>query len=167
MMGSGKSTVGRALAQAAGLAFVDCDRELESRCGVTIATMFEVEGEPAFRAREAALVDELTRRPGIVLATGGGAVLRADSREALRSRGLVVYLKASVDELARRTARDRGRPLLQTDDRRTRIAQLLAEREALYAATAHLVVPSNSGNPVRVVRAILESPLVQANFVRP
>ncbi len=110
MMGSGKSTIGRALARELDMRFVDCDRELEVRSGVSITTMFEVEGEQAFREREAALIEELTQRDGIVLATGGGAVLSEASRAALRGRGLVIYLRASVDELARRTARDRGHP---------------------------------------------------------
>jgi shikimate kinase len=162
MMGSGKSTIGRALARMLDMEFVDCDREIELRSGVTIATMFEVEGEPAFRDREALLIDELTQRDGIVLATGGGAVLREESRAVLHRRGLVIYLRASLDELARRTARDRGRPLLQTDDRRARIAQLLAQRESLYAATAHAVFHSSSGNPNRLIRQILDEPVVRA-----
>ena len=162
MMGSGKSTIGRALARELDMHFIDCDRELEARSGVSITTMFEVGGEPAFREREAALIEELTQRDGIVLATGGGAVLQESSRAALRSRGLVIYLRASVDELARRTARDRGRPLLQTDDRRARLAQLLEQREPLYSATAHAVFHSSSGNPNRLVRQIMVEPVVRA-----
>jgi len=162
MMGSGKSTIGRALARELGLKFVDCDRELELRSGVTITTMFEVEGELSFREREAALIDELTQRDRIVLATGGGAVLRESSRAALRGRGLVIYLRASVDELARRTARDRGRPLLQTEDRRARLTQLLEQREPLYSATAHAVFHSSSGNPNRLVRQIIDEPVVRS-----
>ena len=162
MMGSGKSTIGRALARELGLKFVDCDRELEARSGVSITTMFEVEGELSFREREAALIDELTQRDRIVLATGGGAVLRESSRAALRGRGLVIYLRASVDELARRTARDRARPLLQTEDRRARLTQLLEQREPLYSATAHAVFHSSSGNPNRLVRQIIDEPVVRA-----
>jgi len=156
MMGAGKSTVGRLLAQRCGLEFIDCDRELEARSGVAIATIFEVEGEQGFRRREAALIDELTQRPGVVLATGGGAVLAEENRQRLRGRGLVIYLRASVDEILRRTQRDRARPLLQTANRRGRIAQLLAEREPLYEEVAHVSVHSNSGNPNRLVARLLE-----------
>src|SRR5258708_15034138 len=103
MMGAGKSTVGRLLAASSGLEFVDCDRELEHRAGPSIANIFELEGEAGFRLREAQLLDELTRRPGVVLATGGGAVLTADNRALLRARGLAIYLQASDDEHARLT----------------------------------------------------------------
>lgn len=161
-MGAGKSTVGRLLARRCGFEFIDCDRELEARSGVSIATIFELEGEESFRRREAALIDELTQRPRTVLATGGGAILAEDNRRHLSRRGLVIYLRASVDEILRRTAKDRVRPLLQTDDRRGRIAQLLAEREALYAQVAHVTVQSGAGNPNRLVARLLEDPQVAA-----
>jgi shikimate kinase len=162
MMGAGKSTVGRLLARRCGFDFIDCDRELEARSGVTIATIFELEGEESFRRREAALIDELTQRPRTVLATGGGAILDEENRGHLRSRGLVIYLRASVDEILRRTNRDRARPLLQTTDRRGRIAQLLAEREALYTQIAHVTVQSGAGNPNRLVAKLLEDEQVAA-----
>ncbi len=162
MMGVGKTTIGRLLAQAAGLKFIDSDRELEARAGASIATIFEVEGEAAFRRREAALLDELTQRRGIVLATGGGAVLREDNRRVLRERGLVVYLQSTVDEIVRRTRRDTARPLLQTGDPRARIEQLLREREPLYRQTAHLSFPSGVANPRKLVRRILAHPHVSA-----
>jgi len=156
MMGAGKSTVGRLLARRCGFDFIDCDRVLEARSGVSIATIFELEGEESFRRREAALIDELTQRPRTVLATGGGAILSAENRRHLRDRGLVVYLRASVDEIQRRTQKDRARPLLQTSDRRARIAQLLAEREALYEEIADVTVQSSAGNPNRLVGKLLE-----------
>jgi shikimate kinase len=162
MMGAGKSTVGRQLARRGGLEFIDCDRELESRSGVSIATIFELEGEAGFRRREATLIDELTQRPRTVLATGGGAILEEDNRRHLRERGLVIYLRASVDEIQRRTQKDRARPLLQAPDRRARIAQLLAEREALYEETAHVIVQSNAGNPNRLVAKLLDDCQVAA-----
>ena len=162
MMGAGKSTVGRLLARRCGFDFIDCDRELEARSGVTVATIFELEGEESFRRREAALIDELSQRPRTVLATGGGAILAEENRRHLRERGLVIYLRASVDEILRRTQKDRARPLLQTTDRRGRIAQLLAEREALYTQIAHVTVQSGAGNPNRLVAKLLEDGQVAA-----
>jgi shikimate kinase len=129
---------------------------------VSVATIFELEGEESFRRREAVLIDELTQRPRTVLATGGGAVLAEENRKHLRERGLVIYLRASVDEILRRTQKDRARPLLQAPDRRGRIAKLLAEREALYAEVAHVTVQSGSGNPNRLVAKLLEEPQVAA-----
>jgi len=155
MMGAGKTTVGRLLAQALHYTFVDCDAELERRAGVRIATMFAVEGEAGFREREAQLLDELTAQSGVVLATGGGVVLRPDNRARLRSRGLVIFLDASVAEIARRTQHDIGRPLLQVADRQARIESLLQERGPLYRATAHLRFRSPARNPRRLANTIL------------
>lgn len=160
MMGAGKSTVGRLLATGCGFDFIDCDRELEKRAGAPITTMFELEGEDAFRQRESALLDELTSRRHVVLATGGGAVLSEQNRHQLRSRGLVIYLQASVEEIARRTRSDMTRPLLQVDDRPARIEQLLQERGPLYRQTAHLVFRSASANPRRLVARLLAHPQV-------
>lgn len=162
MMGVGKTTTGRLLADAAGLEFIDCDRELEVRAGVSITTIFEVEGEEGFRRREAALLDELTRQRGIVLATGGGAVLRDENRRVLRERGLVIYLHSTVDEIVRRTRRDAARPLLQTDDPRARIEQLARDREPLYRQTAHLSFQSGVTTPKKLVKRILSHPDVAA-----
>lgn len=156
MMGAGKTTVGRLLARELNYEFVDCDREIEARSGVSIATIFEVEGEEGFRRREAAMLDELTQRTGIVLATGGGAVLREENRARLRARGLVIYLQASADEILRRTAADKTRPLLQTDDPRARVEHLLAVRTRWYAETAHLSFQSSAASPHRLARRILE-----------
>ena len=161
MMGAGKTTVGRMLANALGFAFVDADREIEARSGALVATIFSVEGEEGFRRREAGLLDELTQRPGIVLATGGGAVLNADTRARLKQRGLVLYLRASAEEIHRRTRNDRSRPLLQTADPRARIEELLAQREPLYEETAHLTFQSASANPRRLVRRLLEDPAIR------
>lgn len=161
MMGAGKSTIGRLLARELGFDFVDCDREIEARSGVTITTIFELEGEEGFRQREAAVLDELTQRTNVVLATGGGAVLREDNREYLQNRGLVIYLQASADELARRTNNDRSRPLLQTADPRARIGELLTRREPLYLATAHLIFQSAAANPRRLVKKIMDAPEIR------
>jgi len=155
MMGTGKSTVGRLLARELGLEFVDCDKEMEARSGVSVSTVFELEGEAAFRRREAALLDELTRRAGIVLATGGGAVLLEENRTRLRERGLVIHLQATVDEILRRTQNDRSRPLLQTPDKRERVTELLEQRRPLYEATAHVSFHSGAINPKKLVARIL------------
>jgi shikimate kinase len=162
MMGAGKSTIGRHLARATALQFVDCDRVIEQRNGVTIATMFAVEGEAVFRQRETQVLDELTRLPGVVLATGGGAVLAEENRAMLRARGLVVYLEATVEEIRRRIRNDTARPLLQTADPRARIEALLGAREPLYRATAHCVFRSPAGNPRRLVARMLADPAVAA-----
>jgi len=155
MMGAGKTTVGRLLAQALHYTFIDCDAELERRAGVRIATIFELEGEAGFRTRETQLLEELTARTETVLATGGGVVLREENRALLRSRGLVIFLDASAAEIARRTQHDLGRPLLQVADRQARIESLLRERAALYRATAHLRFASPARNPRRLANSIL------------
>ena len=155
MMGAGKTTVGRLLAAALQYEFLDCDAELERRAGVRVATMFELEGEEGFRERESQLLEELTRRPGVVLATGGGAVLRPANREHLRSRGLVIFLDVAGAEIARRTQHDTSRPLLNGPDRRVRIDALLDERLPYYRATAHLRYRSPARNPRRLATSIL------------
>lgn len=142
MMGSGKTTVGRRLATRLGREFVDADKEIESRCGVPITTIFELEGEDGFRRRESAVLEALSRRPGIVLATGGGAVLLAENRERLHARGFVIFLRTELAELWQRLKRDRVRPLLRTENPRQRIVDLLAAREPLYREVAHLTVTS-------------------------
>ncbi len=145
-MGAGKTTLGQQLARALGLRFLDSDRALEERTGATIPLIFELEGEEGFRRREARLIDELTRENDIVLATGGGAVLREENRRALRDRGLVIYLHAPLERLLERTRRDRNRPLLQTDDPAARLREILREREPLYRETAHITVETK-GHP--------------------
>jgi len=156
MMGAGKTTVGRRLARRLGWRFVDADRELEARLGVPVATVFELEGEAGFRRREAALIDELTLRPGFVVATGGGAVVTPANREVLRTRGRVIYLRASVGDLWHRLRRDTVRPLLRTADPRGRIEDLVAVRDPLYRETAHWVVDTGRQPIDSVVDAILD-----------
>ena len=156
MMGAGKSTVGLRLARRLDRPFLDVDRELEARLGVDIPTVFDLEGETGFRRREAVLIDELTRQPGLVLATGGGAVLLPENRAAMRQRGLLVFLKPTPAELWQRLRRDRHRPLLQTPDPRGRIQQLLAEREPLYQEVADLVIQSGRQPAEQVVERIVD-----------
>lgn len=154
-MGSGKTSVGRQLARRLGLAFVDADQEIERRTGVDIPYIFEVEGETGFRRRERRVVAELTVRPGIVLATGGGAILDPANRRDLAARGTVVYLHATVDEQLARTRGDRRRPLLQVPDPRARLAELMAMRDPLYREVADLVVETDGRTVRSVVGEIL------------
>ncbi len=153
-MAAGKSSVGRRLARRLDYAFRDCDRELEERTGVDIPLIFELEGETGFRAREKALLDELTDQEKIVLATGGGAVLDPENRARLMGRGFVVYLCTSVEEQLRRTRQDRKRPLLQTNDRRARLEALKKERDPLYEEIADFTVSTDSRHMQRVVQSI-------------
>jgi len=138
-MGAGKTTVGRHLAKLLGKAFIDLDHEIEARCGADIPWIFDVEGEEGFRDRESNLLAELASLDGIVLATGGGVVLRPENRKILREYGFVVYLATSARELFERTRHDTQRPLLQTGDRKATIARIRAEREPYYQEVAHLV----------------------------
>jgi shikimate kinase len=162
MMGVGKSTAGRLLAGALGYEFIDADTELERRAGVRIATMFELEGEVAFRDRESQLIDELTLRQGIVLATGGGAVLREQNRACLHQRGIAVLLEASPEEILRRTRHDHSRPLLNVPNRLEKIQTLYALRQPLYEEVAHIRLRSPARNPRRMLDALLETPEIGA-----
>lgn len=156
-MGAGKSAVGRQLARMLHLAFVDSDQEIESRTGVDIPFIFEKEGEEGFRRREATVIDELTARTGVVLATGGGAILDDASRNRLGGRGYVVYLRTSVDQQLTRTSRGRERPLLETGDARATLAALLAHREPLYLEIADLVVDTDGRKVQSVANEIRDA----------
>ena len=153
MMGAGKTTIGRGLARALGRDFIDLDHELEARCGVRVPVIFEIEGEAGFRRRESAALEECTQRRNIILATGGGAILAAENRLRLRERGI-------VDELFRRTCRDRNRPLLATADPRGTLRDLMTLREPLYKEVADLVVETGSMPIHTLVKALL--PQLQA-----
>ncbi|MEE9320810.1 MAG: shikimate kinase [Granulosicoccus sp.] len=154
-MGSGKSTVGRALARKIGYQFIDSDREIEARCGVDIPTIFDYEGETGFRDREARMIDELTMLPELVLATGGGAVLREANRDCLRKRGHVILLSVEIKEQLRRVSYDANRPLLQTEDPKARLLQLMEERAPIYKSVADIEVSTDSRRMYHVVTRIL------------
>ena len=153
-MGSGKTAVGRALASRLEVPFVDSDAEIESRTGVDIAYIFEREGEEGFRVRERDVIDALTQRPGIVLATGGGAVLLPENRERLAARGTVVLLDTTVEQQLSRTRRSRHRPLLAGTDRRARLQELAAVRDPLYREIAAITVRTDGRAPTAVAADI-------------
>ena len=159
MMGAGKTTIGRALAKLLGREFIDLDHELEARCGVRVSLIFDIEGEEGFRRRETQALDECSLRRGIVLATGGGAVLAPENRKFLKDRGVVIYLRADAEELYRRVARDRNRPLLQTPNPRERVADLLRQRSAFYEEVATITFDTGALPMNQVVRALV--PLLQ------
>lgn len=156
-MGAGKTTIGTALARTLDLTFLDSDREIEQRSGVDIATIFDFEGEAGFRRRERSMLDELTARDDIVLATGGGAVTDPDNRHHLSTRGTVIHLDTSIDEQLRRTRHDRGRPLLQSGDRRATLELLSAERAPLYAEIADHVIATDGSRRGTTVERILRA----------
>jgi shikimate kinase len=169
-MGAGKSTVGRRLAEALGMRFVDLDAEIEREAGCRISEIFAREGEPAFRARESAALARTGAEDGIVLATGGGAVLAPANREMLAARGFVVYLAVPVDLQLERLARDESRPLLQSPDRERRLRTLAAERNPIYRELADLTVSANRAGPGPTCRRCLAAlghywqPLPPARF---
>ncbi|WAH58387.1 shikimate kinase AroK [Pseudomonas silvicola] len=155
-MGAGKSTIGRLLAKELRLPFKDSDKEIELRTGANIPWIFDQEGEAGFRDREQAMLAELSGYDGLVLATGGGAVMRGENRLTMRAGGRVVYLHASVAQQVGRTARDRNRPLLQTADPAGTLRALFAVRDPLYREIADLVVETDERPPRMVVLDILE-----------
>ncbi|MFL6580428.1 MAG: shikimate kinase AroK [Burkholderiales bacterium] len=144
MMGAGKTSVGRLLAKRENKVFYDSDQVIEQRTGVKIPVIFEIEGEQGFRHRESVVLDQLTALNEIVLATGGGAVLASENRDKLKSRGTVVYLRASVKDLLNRTRHDKNRPLLHTADPRARLTELYEIRDPLYREVAHVTIDTGS-----------------------
>jgi 3-dehydroquinate synthase len=155
-MGSGKTTVGRALAKKLNKRFVDSDHEIEARTGVAISVIFEIEGEASFRQREADVIRDLCKQRDIVLATGGGAVLNAQSRSLLHDNGTVVYLKASISNILHRTRHDKKRPLLRTADPRKKLEELEAQRDPLYREIAHIIIETGQPQLQTLVQTIVE-----------
>jgi len=167
-MGAGKTTIGRVVAASLNLEFFDADQELERHTGADVTLIFDIEGESGFRRREQQMIKELSERSGVLLATGGGAVLNPENCKILRSRGFVVYLNASVDLQLARLRRDKKRPLLQAPDRRQRLETMRSERGPLYQAIADLTVLSDRcGVPAmarRVVSQLRQQPELAALF---
>jgi shikimate kinase len=155
MMGSGKTTLGRALAQRLRLHFVDTDRIMVERTGVPVATIFEIEGEDGFRKRESAVLSEVAEGDSQVIATGGGAILARENREVMRRRGTVIYLRAQVDSLWERTRHDTSRPLLRTPDPRATLASLLEQRDPLYREAAHVIVDTGAQSAAILLNRVL------------
>ena len=167
LMGAGKTSVGKLLARRLGKTFYDCDQEIERSTGVRIPVIFEIEGEAGFRARERKMLAELVERSDAVLATGGGVVLAEQNRKLLKEHGVVVYLCASPQDLWRRTRHDRNRPLLQTSDPLSKLAELYKIRDPLYRDIADLVVDTGNQS-VSALAHRLEQKLAQhATNVRP
>ncbi len=154
MMGAGKTTIGRALAERMGLPFADTDRILVERTGVPVAIIFEIEGEEGFRRRESAVLAELAHGEACVVATGGGAVLLPENRELMRASGTVVYLRARLESLWQRMRHDTTRPLLATPDPRATLAELLQKREPLYRDAAHVIVETGAQGASSVVNRV-------------
>ena len=154
-MGAGKTTIGRQLAKTLELDFIDSDHEIETRTGANIPLIFDLEGEEGFRQRETAIIDELSQRDRLVLATGGGAVLKPENRRYLHQRGNVIYLQTDIDQLLNRTRHDRNRPLLQTENPRKKFEELMAIREPLYRETAHIIINTGQQSINHTVNKII------------
>lgn len=153
-MGAGKSTIGKLLAGILKLPFVDSDRVIEERTGADIPWIFDVEGESGFRVRESAVLLDVLNGPAVVLATGGGAVLKQENQKVMSSKGTVFYLMASIDQLLERTAKDKKRPLLQVDDPELKIKELIEERDEIYRSVADFVIKTDRRSPRAVAQEI-------------
>lgn len=163
-MGVGKTTIGKMLAQELDLTFVDSDHEIERRAGANIAWIFDVEGEPGFRAREASVIEDLSGRKGILLATGGGSVLREENRKFLMSRGVVVHLDTSLELQIKRTAKDKKRPLLQGTDHTEVLTALKGKRDPIYRSVADVTCFVGEESSKKIVNNIMRQ-LKQASLL--
>ncbi len=142
-MGAGKTTIGRQIAKVFSYDFYDSDREIEERTGASIPLIFDLEGEEGFRKREQNIITDLCTKQHIVLATGGGAILRKTNQDSLKRSGIVVYLSADIDDLLERTAKDKNRPLLQADNPKAILKKILIEREPIYRQLADIILTTN------------------------
>lgn len=157
LMGTGKTTIGRQLSRRLKMPFYDSDKVIEKRTGADIPLIFEKEGEDGFRKRESSIIDELTQKSNIILATGGGAILNAENREHLKQRGTVFYLKSSLKTLVERTSKDKNRPLLHTDEPAEVILQrLLEQRGPLYEETADFTIETANSSIHNIIQAIIK-----------
>ena len=156
LMGAGKTTIGRSLAKRLGMRFIDTDKEIEARTGVSIPTIFEIEGEEGFRKREAQVISEMAQQGALVVATGGGGVLRESNRITMRASGFVIYLNVPPQLLWERTRHDKNRPLLQVDDPKLKLTQLFTAREPLYREVANLVVDGGRMSAQAVLQYLLK-----------
>lgn len=156
LMGAGKTTVGRMLAKRLGLGFFDSDREIESRTGVSVPTIFEIEGEDGFRKREAQVIADLTSLEGYVLATGGGAILREENRINLQTNGFVVYLNAPPQVLWERTRHDKNRPLLKVENPLRKLQELFVVRDPIYREVADLIIDEGRGNAQAIIQLLVK-----------
>lgn len=163
-MGSGKTTIGQRVARHLGLKFLDCDHELEAQTGASVSLIFDVEGEEGFRERETRMLEQISARRGLLVATGGGVVLRERNRALLRGSGLVVYLSTSVAQQLRRLNRDRTRPLLQTEDRKDKLTRLAVQRNPLYEELADIEFPSQNRSVEVSARALAD--LIRSHWGR-
>ncbi len=153
-MGAGKSTVGRMLAKELNMPFKDSDREIEERCGASIAWIFDIEGEEGFRKREIAIIEELSYSTGVI-STGAGVITSEENRKIMSSTGIVVFLDAAMETLIKRTEKDKNRPLLQCSDRSKRVKELYEERYPFYSELADITVVTDDGSPKNVVQKIM------------
>lgn len=156
LMGAGKSTLGRALARKLNKPFFDSDQELQARCGVPVSVIFDLEGEAGFRQRENQILQELVKHQGIILATGGGAILRQENRALLKAHGTVIYLRASPHDLWARLHYDRSRPLLQTTDPQSKLAALYAQRDPLYREIADFIIETGKPSLTRLLHIVMQ-----------
>ena len=166
-MGSGKTSIGKHLARILGLDFYDCDHELERLTGASVNLIFDLEGEAGFRVRETNLLEQLTEKHKVLIATGGGTVCKPENRAMLRSRGFVVYLKTSVDNQLRRLSHDKSRPLLQAEDRAQRLLDLARVRNPLYEETADLVFKTRNSSVQSTAKMLAKTILEQLDPLTP